>query len=52
MQVNLKIFKTPKIDIASTEVTWGNGMEVRWIIIDYGFRKKKKNSHHFFVVLE
>ena len=51
MQVHLKIFITPKIDIASTEVTWGNGMGVGWIIIDHGFRKKKI-SDDFFVVLE
>ena len=28
MQVHLKIFMTPKIDIASTEVTQGNAMGV------------------------
>ena len=51
MQVDLKIFINQKIDIASTEVTWGNGMGVWWIIIDRGFRKKKV-SHDFFVFLE
>ena len=49
MQVHLKIFITPKIDIASMEVPWGNGIGVGWIIIDHGSRKKKVSNDFFSV---